>query len=81
MQGNWFSTGLEAKCDCPAGNLGYCNHIMALLFELADYSLSELKTVPVEIACTSKSRQWDVPSIRQIQIPQSSDDNINQSEQ
>ena len=52
----------DAKCDCPAGKSGYCNHLMALLFELADYSLSELKSVPEEVACTSKNRQWGVPS-------------------
>ena len=28
-----------AKCSCPAGESGYCNHIMTLLFEIADYSL------------------------------------------
>ena len=46
-----------AKCSCPAGNSGYCNHIMALLFELADYSLNQLDCVPEEISCTSKNRQ------------------------
>ena len=52
----------DAKCDCPAGKSGYCNHVMALLFKLADYSLNELKSVPEEVACTSKNRQWGVPS-------------------
>ena len=34
-----WNTGLvtAAKCSCPAGNSGYCNHIMTFLFELADY--------------------------------------------
>ena len=27
-----------AKCNCSAGESGYYNHIMALLFEIADYS-------------------------------------------
>ena len=56
-------TGLVvlSKCSCPAGNSGYCNHVMALLFELADYSLHQLETVPEETACTSKSRQWGIP--------------------
>ena len=35
---------------------------MALVFELADYSLNELKLVSEEVACTSKNRQWGVPS-------------------
>ena len=51
-----------AKCYCLAGNSGYCNHIMALLFELADYSLNQLDCVPEEISCKSKNRQWGIPS-------------------
>ena len=49
-------TGLvvSSKCSCPAGKSGYCNHVMALLFELADYSLNQLIIVPEEMACTSK---------------------------
>ena len=52
---------LDGSCSCPTGKSGYCNHVMALLLELADYSLSQLKTVPEEIACTSRLRQWGVP--------------------
>lgn len=51
----------SAKCSCPAGNSGYCNHVMALLFEIANYSLNQLDQVPEEIACTSRLRQWGVP--------------------
>ena len=39
---------------------------MALLFELADYSLHQLKTVPEELACTSKERRWGVPGQRSL---------------
>ena len=42
----------KASCTCPAGKSGYCNHVMALLYELADYSLQSVK-VPSERACTS----------------------------
>ena len=52
---------LDGSCSCPAGKSGYCNHVMALLLELADYSLSQFKSVPEEIACTSRLRQWGVP--------------------
>ena len=31
-----------AYCACPAGQSGYCNHIIALLYEIAEYSLKEL---------------------------------------
>jgi len=50
----------SGSCSCPAGNSGYCNHIMALLLEIADYSLNQLSTVPEEISCTSRMRQWGV---------------------
>ena len=39
-----------AKCSCPAGESGYCNHIMALLFEIADYSLHQLISTPEQKA-------------------------------
>ena len=51
-----------AKCSCPAGESGYCNHIMAFLFEIADYSLHQLISVPEEKACTSMARRWCLPS-------------------
>ena len=47
---------VNAHCTCKAGNSAYCNHIMALLFELADYSLHVLDEVPEEAACTSRAR-------------------------
>ena len=42
-----------AKSSCPARDSDYCNHITALLFEIADYSLHQLFSVPEEKACTS----------------------------
>ena len=56
---------IKGHCTCPAGKSGYCNHTMALLFELADYSLQGLQVVPTEISCTSKKRQWGVPTDKQ----------------
>ena len=35
---------------------------MALLFEIADYSLDQLISIPEEKACTSMDRRWAVPS-------------------
>ena len=32
-----------------------------MLYEIADYSLHSLQSVPLELACTSKIRQWGVP--------------------
>ena len=35
---------------------------MTLSFELADYSLHQLNRVADEVACTSMSRQWGIPT-------------------
>ena len=32
-----------------------------MLYEIADYYLHSLKYVPLELACTGKIRQWEVP--------------------
>ena len=53
------------KCTCPAGNSSYYNYVMALLLEITDYSLNELKVVPQDVSCTSKSCQWGIPSTNQ----------------
>ena len=53
----------QGYCTCPAGLSGYCNHVMALLLEVADYSLNQLKSVPEEITCTSRLRQWGIPGV------------------
>ena len=51
----------KAKCSCPAGASSYCNHIKALLFEIADYYLKGLTEVPQEVFCTSQARKWRIP--------------------
>ena len=40
-----------ADCSRPAGKSGYCNHVMALLLELADYSLRGFKNFPKKKLC------------------------------
>ena len=45
---------LNDSCSCPAGTSGYCNHVMALLLELAEYSMRQFKFVPEGIFCTSR---------------------------
>ena len=51
----------DAACTYKAGKGQYCNHIMALLIELADYSLHQLQEIPHELSCTSRSRKWGIP--------------------
>ena len=55
-----------AHCDCPAGKSGYCNHVMALLIQLAKYSLSGIEKIPDEVACASTARQWGVPGNKEV---------------
>ena len=50
----------------PAGKSRYCNHVVALLLELADYSLRGLKKIPEEKTCTSVARQWGIPSNKDL---------------
>ena len=51
---------ISSHCSCHAGKSGYYNHIITMLCEIADYSLHLLKSIPLELACTSKIRQWGV---------------------
>ena len=51
----------SSSCSCKAGKSGYCNHVMALLIEVAEYSLHQLKEIPEERACTEKARRWGIP--------------------
>ena len=55
---------LSAKCTCKAGKSSYCNHVMALLIEIADYYLHQLAEVPEEAACTERARRWGIPGER-----------------
>ena len=59
----------SADCSCPARKSGYCNHVMALLLDLADYSLRGLKKVPQEKTCTSVARQWGIPGNKDLPKP------------
>ena len=34
---------------------------MALLFEIANYSLKGLSALPQEVACASQARNWEIP--------------------
>ena len=51
----------SASCTCPAGANGFCHHTVALMLELADYSLMGKKTVPEESSPTSGARKWGIP--------------------
>ena len=57
---------MNAHCTCKARNSAYCNHIMVLLFEIADYSLDELDEVSEETACASRARVWGILSEKEF---------------
>ena len=57
----------STDCSCPAGKSGYCNHVMALLLELADYSVRGLKKVLEEKACPSVARQCGILGNKDLQ--------------
>ena len=42
---------------------------MALLLEVADYSVHNIPGIPAEVACTSRLRQWGVPGKSKSQGP------------
>ena len=54
----------KAYCSCSAGNNGYCNDVVPLFFKLAECSLNLLENIPEEISCTSRLREWGIPSYK-----------------
>ena len=51
----------EATCSCPAGKSCNSNHVMALLYEIVEYSLDQLTEVPQAKACKTVLRKQGVP--------------------
>ena len=58
---------IHVSCTCVAGNVGFCNHVLALMMKICKFSLHESKTVNAldheddmhpKQACTSKLQQW-----------------------
>ena len=50
----------ENACSCTAGN-GFCQHVIALLFQIVHYKTLGLSTVPPLVSKTSVSQQWHIP--------------------
>lgn len=62
-----FGFVLSAKCGCPAGVDGRCNHVCATLFFL-DSVCKKNKKSSSEISCTSKPCEWSVPRKRKEEV-------------
>ncbi|KAF1380077.1 hypothetical protein PFLUV_G00182730 [Perca fluviatilis] len=50
----------ETSCSCTAGKV-LCNHLVALLFQSAHYSMLQVRAVPPPVACTSSLQTWHRP--------------------
>ncbi|XP_024153665.1 uncharacterized protein LOC112162181 isoform X2 [Oryzias melastigma] len=53
------------SCSCVAGK-GFCNHVVALLYQTAHYSQLRLPAVPPALACTSDLQRWHRPRTQGI---------------
>ncbi|XP_078808658.1 uncharacterized protein LOC110015650 isoform X1 [Oryzias latipes] len=60
------SANLKAfSCSCAAGK-GFCNHLVAILYQTAHYSQLGLQAVPPPLACTSGLQRWHRPRTQGI---------------
>ena len=57
----------SASCSCVAGKVGFCNHVLAFMFEVCKFTfynctslkeLSEEQDQQSSLACTSQIQQW-----------------------
>lgn len=58
---------LHATCSCKAGRVGYCDHVLALMFKACKFSLFDSKAThdlckdedeQPDLACTSQLQKW-----------------------
>lgn len=57
---------LRAQCSCAAGLSGYCNHVMALLYQISHFCKSVTKRIPEDLSKTSMPQVWHKPRIEGI---------------
>lgn len=55
---------------CAAGKRGYCKHVAALAYKLAEVTMSSMKHLPKPISCTEIKQKWGLPSIKSQQDPE-----------
>ena len=57
----------DANCSCKAGKVGYCNHVLALMFKACKFSLFDSANTDdlchdddeqSDVACTSQLQKW-----------------------
>ena len=47
----------RAHCSCKGGSGGHCNHVLALLYQLNEYSCLD---IPSDVTCTSRPQSWHI---------------------
>ena len=52
---------LFADCNCKSSAGGVCKHVAAALYQLVDYKLSGVNSVPDDKTCTDVLQQWNIP--------------------
>ena len=62
------TTVCHAFCTCVAGKGGQCNHVYALLKQIAQFSLDKVVTIPETLPCTSRPCGWTVPQLRKTDV-------------
>ena len=69
----------NAWCSCVAGNVGYCNHVLALMLKMCKYTLYDCKSTKdlcqdgdenPALACTSELQKWHNKGGRKNIVPQ-----------
>ena len=54
----------HAYCQCPAGKVGTCSHMFAVMKLVAKWAIDKFTKIPDMEACTSKPCTWSVPQNR-----------------
>ena len=57
---------LGSSCTCVAGELGFCNHAIGLMYLISHYYITKAKVIPDDLACTSLPQQWHKPRGKKI---------------
>ena len=60
------ATVSRAHCSCKGGSGGHSNHVLALLYQVNDYSCLDIKDIPSGITCTSRPQSWHIPRASSI---------------
>ena len=56
----------KARCSCAAGENGYCNHTMGLLYLINHVMKLKAPTFPKVGACTENLQEWHKPRTKAI---------------